>query len=780
MHICLILDNPETMLHPVIAVAVQKLKARHSVRLLDVRDLTSAQALMEEQRHLLADVYLLKSHAQQAINVAHVVEQRGAFVINSWASTLACQDRSRMARRMVEEHLPWPHTFSFASLSQLLEQHDLFTTLPIPLIVKSRYSRRGDLVAKVDGAEQLRTFAPAWSQEPVILQKFTAGDGWDIKLWVIGPHIFAARRRSPLDSAGKKDYPLTTEELPEEWVRTVREIGRAFNLHLYGVDLLITDHGPVIVDVNSFPGFRGVPNADEALVELVERLGSARPSFIASTSGVGLFISELPQVVALLFERAQLPLLPGAQRPIDLFVRYLRRKPGRGLAVVYNVDGRRADHPVSLTLAESSLEGARIRFQLAQAQRAMPIVQAPGILQVDELGISLQAFPMDAALPTLAASCDTAPEGPLFQALERAAQRPPGDPAWSLVAADAQPVRYKPASRCVIRYRLTLERMPGHVQRTLTIYGKVYADVEQACDVQATLAALYDEQVASGQQFPFLPRPLGVSDIAGLVFNEAVEPQNPDEPGNRVETGKQRLGVKMEYGRGGEVSKVIQPAEELRLTAEALARLHSSAVQPRKSKIRTGSQEARRVLERAALLAGYSPQQSDEILRLAQKLADALEAQRPDGYRPAHGGFKSSQLLFHSHHVFVVDFDGFCLADPALDIGYFLAYLRPSSLWYLRQRARQYFEASAELFISAYRQAALERGIDPQESAGSVARSKLYEAALLFKIATRRVHRLNSPRPTELAAQLDEIALCITEKEQADPGIEHAFKRAIT
>jgi hypothetical protein len=35
----------------------------------------------------------------------------------------------------------------------------------------------------------------------------------------------------------------------------------------------MTEKGPMIVDVNSFPGFRGVPGADTALEELVERIG---------------------------------------------------------------------------------------------------------------------------------------------------------------------------------------------------------------------------------------------------------------------------------------------------------------------------------------------------------------------------------------------------------------------------------------------------------------------------------------------------------------------------
>jgi hypothetical protein len=34
----------------------------------------------------------------------------------------------------------------------------------------------------------------------------------------------------------------------------------------------MTERGPMIVDVNSFPGFRGVPGSVEALVALVERM----------------------------------------------------------------------------------------------------------------------------------------------------------------------------------------------------------------------------------------------------------------------------------------------------------------------------------------------------------------------------------------------------------------------------------------------------------------------------------------------------------------------------
>jgi ribosomal protein S6--L-glutamate ligase len=271
MNICLIMDNPETPRHPVIAVALQKLSARHTVRLLDVRDLSSEQAIAQEQTNTPADLYLLKSHAPQALDVAHYLEGQGLQVVNSWASSVACQDRILMTGKMEQAHLPWPHTQYFPSLGYLLSRPALLENLVFPLIIKSHYSHRGDLVDKVDSIADLQALAPQWSQEPIVLQEFAASDGWDIKLWVIDEKIFAARRCTPLDPHASKE-DIVIDELPIEWEQIIQAIGKTFDLRLYGVDLLTTAQGPIIIDVNSFPGFRGVPGADDALVALVEKL----------------------------------------------------------------------------------------------------------------------------------------------------------------------------------------------------------------------------------------------------------------------------------------------------------------------------------------------------------------------------------------------------------------------------------------------------------------------------------------------------------------------------
>ena len=71
-------------------------------------------------------------------------------------------------------------------------------------------------------------------------------------------------------------------------------------------------------------------------------------------------IMELPAIISLLCERANYPLLPEAKGTVNLFVRYLRRKAERGLAVIYTVD----DVPVKGQPGQSCCsQGARKESQ---------------------------------------------------------------------------------------------------------------------------------------------------------------------------------------------------------------------------------------------------------------------------------------------------------------------------------------------------------------------------------------------------------------------------------
>ncbi|MBO1419918.1 RimK family alpha-L-glutamate ligase, partial [Streptomyces sp. FH025] len=168
--------------HPVLAAAAGEL-VRHGC---EVEVVPPGGAVAEP-----ADVYLLKARTPQAISLARELERRGAVVVNSAAATELCQDRVRMDALARGAGLPFAPTSAAGLLGELAD-------LAHPFVVKSRHSRRHDLVAKVDSAARLRELAERWPDEPVVTQPYVPGSGWDQKLWVIDGEVFATRRRSEL------------------------------------------------------------------------------------------------------------------------------------------------------------------------------------------------------------------------------------------------------------------------------------------------------------------------------------------------------------------------------------------------------------------------------------------------------------------------------------------------------------------------------------------------------------------------------------------------------
>ncbi|MEU9113634.1 alpha-L-glutamate ligase [Streptomyces sp. NPDC048483] len=266
MRVCLVTADPE---HPLLAATTELLTDRHQVEFLDPASWTGPAEPIDASPAGLADVYLLKARTPRALALAALLEERGAVVINSAVATARCQDRVEMAERARAAGLPFAESRYVPALTQLAAAGEP----PGPLVIKSRHSRRHDLVARADSAAQLRALAAAWPDEPVIVQEFTANSGWDHKLWVVDGHLFAARRRSELAPEGRgPTLPLPVADLPASWTGPALRVGEVFGLEVYGVDILDAGGGaPLIVDINAFPGIRGQAGAPEALAELAVR-----------------------------------------------------------------------------------------------------------------------------------------------------------------------------------------------------------------------------------------------------------------------------------------------------------------------------------------------------------------------------------------------------------------------------------------------------------------------------------------------------------------------------
>lgn len=477
---------------------------------------------------------------------------------------------------------------------------------------------------------------------------------------------------------------------------------------------------------------------------------------VAGDTRLGVPVHDLPAIAGAIIERT------AGAAPARLGLTYLRVKPGRGLVAVYRVTQRRHGGPahpplVCLSLGEAGLEHAHGLARRRPPTSAELEGSWPGMLRWPDADLVLQAFPTDERLPALAAACDLAPGSAATAALAAAAAELTGDARLRLQDAWVEPLRYKPGDRCVVRYRVRLQARASTVDATLI--GKVYRDQHLASRVHGLLERMYAEQLRNvggavrGVRVtsPLVPRPLGLAVELGLTVNDDVR-----RPGVEVVTGADALG---RHGGGDAI-----PERRLVATAVSLARLHLGGVSGGPESFRTGDAEAARAHGRAQRLGEFAPALAGRAHAAAEELERRLRTPARAPALPAHGSFKPAQLLFRdADEVLVTDFDQLCLAEAALDIGYFLAYLRPPSLWYRRAGAREWFLRSARLFTEAYRDAATELGADPRAVGEALQRASLYEAALLFKIANRRPNRLNSLRPRELEAMLAEVDLCLAQ-----------------
>jgi ribosomal protein S6--L-glutamate ligase len=89
--------------------------------------------------------------------------------------------------------------------------------------------------------------------------------GSDIRAIVVGGKVVASMRRTAKDGEFRSNLHRggTAEKIkltPEERSTAVRS-AKAMGLNVAGVDMLRSNHGPVVMEVNSSPGLEGIEKA---------------------------------------------------------------------------------------------------------------------------------------------------------------------------------------------------------------------------------------------------------------------------------------------------------------------------------------------------------------------------------------------------------------------------------------------------------------------------------------------------------------------------------------
>ena len=207
------------------------------------------------------DAYVLKTVSEgPGLTILEAAEAVGIPTINNSRAIRLVRDKAVAAAYAQACGLPVPPTYFVGHPRALLNlPHDIY-----PVVIKPTNGSSMQGVHLVRTPEEMAQLEVD-KDNYYLAQRYTENPGYDYKLYVTGQEVHAVVKSSILHgSVSEHEVPITREMLT-----LARSVGRAFGLDLYGVDVLQSSDGPVLVDINDFPSFGGVPRHVLSIAEYI-------------------------------------------------------------------------------------------------------------------------------------------------------------------------------------------------------------------------------------------------------------------------------------------------------------------------------------------------------------------------------------------------------------------------------------------------------------------------------------------------------------------------------
>ena len=201
------------------------------------------------------------------MDVLHRLERLGMTIINPPLAIERSVDKYHALCLLEEKGLPVPRTAVTENHEEALK---CFHELGGDVIVKPVFGSRGIGSTRVSDPEiATRIFrALSFYHTVLYLQEFVPHGFSDIRAFVVGEHVVAAMQRIAETwktnvSLGAKPVSLNVDQELEDLAVTAAKV---IGCKVAGVDILESQNGPIIVELNSQPGWRGLQSVTKASV----------------------------------------------------------------------------------------------------------------------------------------------------------------------------------------------------------------------------------------------------------------------------------------------------------------------------------------------------------------------------------------------------------------------------------------------------------------------------------------------------------------------------------
>ena len=196
-------------------------------------------------------------------------EMQGVFPLNESVAIGRARDKLRALQLLARAGIGLPVT-AFAHGPKKAEEV-IKEVGGAPVVIKLVEGTQGMGVILAETEASAKSIVEAFSAANIniLVQEYIAeAEGSDVRALVVGGHVVAAMRRvgktgefrSNLHRGGHaEETPVSVEER-EMAIRAAAVLG----LNVAGVDMLRSNRGPMVIEVNSSPGLKGIERATNA------------------------------------------------------------------------------------------------------------------------------------------------------------------------------------------------------------------------------------------------------------------------------------------------------------------------------------------------------------------------------------------------------------------------------------------------------------------------------------------------------------------------------------
>lgn len=206
-------------------------------------------------------------------------EMLGVYTTARSIAIVRARDKFRAIQLLAKSNIAIPRTI-FSRESDKIE--DLIEQLGLPVVIKLAKGTQGKGVVLAETRKAAKSVMQAFYvlDSSVLMQEYIEESaGTDIRAFVVGNKVVASMQRQSLTDDFRSNLHQGGEGTPVKLTLEQRKVAvraaKAMGLQIAGVDMLISDKGPLVLEVNATPGIEGIEritkrNVSQSVIEYVE------------------------------------------------------------------------------------------------------------------------------------------------------------------------------------------------------------------------------------------------------------------------------------------------------------------------------------------------------------------------------------------------------------------------------------------------------------------------------------------------------------------------------